>query len=154
MPSFLKDLSIRRRSKASIADSSGHSSLDNGENSKSSSTLNSYLDNKQSPPTTLSSSRSNTNLSGMNGSSSKTPPPVPGRETRPRLPSSHSNRYSINVPTQPRRSICYLTNRVQGMPAQNGDRPMPTTSPLAPRVLSVSDGSWVLLDKPYLTRTR
>lgn len=145
MPSFLKDLSIRRRSKASVADSSGNSSLDNGEHSKSSSTLNSYLDNnKQSPPTTLSSQRSNTNLSGMNGSSSKTPPPVPGRETRPRLPSSHSNRYSINVKALRFPKLYSLADKQQGMPAQNGDRPMNATSPLAPRVLSVSDGSWVL----------
>ncbi|CAK4030731.1 zinc metallo ase [Lecanosticta acicola] len=131
MPSF-KHLSIRRRSKASIHPSDNASSNNSSENgsleqqqSKSSSTLNSFLD-KQSPPTTLSSSRSNTNLSNMNGTSSKTPPPIPGRDTRPRMPSNQSNRYSIN-----------------GMSLQNGDRPAPATSPLAPRVLSVSDGSWV-----------
>lgn len=32
---------------------------------------------------------------------------------------------------------------MQGMPAQNGDRSTPATSNLAPRVLSISDGSWV-----------
>ncbi|KAF2166295.1 hypothetical protein M409DRAFT_23485 [Zasmidium cellare ATCC 36951] len=129
MPSFLKDLSIRRRSKASNANSSGNSSLDNGENGQSTSTLSSCVDQNKpstSPPTTLSSQRSNTNLSGMNGYSNKTPPPVPGRETRPRLPSSSSNRYSIN-----------------GMPGQTGDRSIAATSPLAPRVLSISDNSWV-----------
>ncbi|KAK4497241.1 hypothetical protein PRZ48_011691 [Zasmidium cellare] len=130
MPSFLKDLSIRRRSKASGANSSGNSSLDNGENGQSTSTLSSCVDQnkRSSPPTTLSSQRSNTNLSSMtgNGFSNKTPPPVPGRETRPRLPSSSSNRYSIN-----------------GMPGQNGDRQIAATSSLAPRVLSISDNSWV-----------
>ncbi|GIZ38269.1 hypothetical protein CKM354_000169000 [Cercospora kikuchii] len=134
MPSFLKDhLSFRRRSRASIkepssASASGNSS-ENGNDettqihalSKSSSTLASYAEPKTSPPTTLSSSRSNTNLSvhGANGKA----PPVPAR---PRMPSSQSNRYSIS-----------------GMPAQNCERPTPSTSPLAPRVLSVSDGSWV-----------
>ncbi|EME40242.1 hypothetical protein DOTSEDRAFT_74893 [Dothistroma septosporum NZE10] len=134
MPSFLKDISLRRRSKASSKNTKGDSeSSGNSENgepgNKSSTTLNSYLDNGQSPPTTLSSHRSNTNLSQMsiNGGSKKgSPPPIPARETRPRMPSSQSNRYSIN-----------------GSAIQNGDRPTPATSPLAPRVLSVSDGSWV-----------
>lgn len=152
MPSFLKDL--RRRSKASVAGtrSSGSSSLNNGEPSKSSSTLNSYPDNannnKHSPPTTLSSQRSNTNLSG-NGANNKTPPPVPSRESRPRMPSSSSNRYSINVRPKTFRSVFSYKNAnhsSQGMPVQNGDRPMPmpATSSLAPRVLSVSDNTWVL----------
>lgn len=112
MPSFLKThLTLRRRSKASIvetpsasASASGNSSeAGNDEQthgqvhpmSKSSSTLNSYWGNntnKVSPPTTLSSSRSNTNLS-VNCANGKAPPVPP----RPRLPSSQSNRYSISV---------------------------------------------------------
>ena len=111
MPSFLKThLTLRRRSKASIvetpsasASASGNSSeAGNDEQtqgqihplSKSSSTLNSYVDNnnKVSPPTTLSSSRSNTNLS-VNGANGKAPPVPP----RPRMASSQSNRYSISV---------------------------------------------------------
>lgn len=122
MPSFLKEhLSFRRRSRPSIRDSSsaranasasasasasvsasGSSSEASNDEphlgrpshalSKSSSTLNSNLENKQSPPTTLSSSKSNTNLSvyGVNGKA----PPVP---PRPQMPSSQSNRYSISV---------------------------------------------------------
>lgn len=137
MPSFLKDLSIRRRSKASYGTaetggSSGNSSNDGDANerrrNKSSSTLSSWLD-KSSPPTTLSSekSKSSTHLPTTNGNGSKAPP-VP-TATRPRLQSSHSNRYSL-----------------VGMPVQNGEsvpKPTPATSPYAPRVLSVSDGSWV-----------
>ncbi|KXL42945.1 hypothetical protein M433DRAFT_59013 [Acidomyces richmondensis BFW] len=137
MPSFFKDLNIRRRSKASFktattnGSSENTSSNDNASDdhpppNKSSSTLNSLFD-QQSPPTTLSSlkSRSSSHLpKATNGAKT---PPLPGH--RPRLPSAQSNRYSL-----------------VGMPPQNGEavpRPAPATSPLAPRVLSVSDGSWV-----------
>jgi hypothetical protein len=140
MPSFLKDLSLRRRSKASIrtnteaseTTSGNTSSNDNGSDdqpttiNKSSSTLSSYFDKQQTPPETLFSqkSKSSTHLPGvLNGNGAKTPP-LPG--TRPRLPSSQSNRYSL-----------------VGLNGQNGDRLSPATSPLAPRVVSVSDGSWV-----------
>ena len=143
MPSFLKDLSIRRRSKASFktADgstgtgaSSGNSSNDGEANeqprNKSSSTLASWLD-RSSPPTTLSSqkSKSSSHLPAfMNGNGTKVPP-VPGTTNLPRVASAHSSRYSI-----------------VGMASQNGEsipRQSPATSPFAPRVLSVSDGSWV-----------
>jgi hypothetical protein len=146
MPSFLRDLSLRRRSKASfttaneapeanpIEGSSGTSSNDGETNerpqNKSTSTLSSWFD-KSSPPTTLSStkSKSQTNLVGFNGNGKKTPPGVGGPGHRPRLPSAHSSRYSI-----------------VGMPTQDSEsapRPTPATSPYAPRVLSISDGSWV-----------
>jgi len=136
MPSFFKELNIRRRSKASFktattnGSSENTSSNDNASDdhpppNKSSSTLNSFFD-QQSPPTTLSlKSRSSSNLpKPANGAKT---PPLYGH--RPRLPSAQSNRYSLI-----------------GMPPQNGEaipRPAPATSPLAPRVLSVSDGSWV-----------
>ena len=140
MPSFLRDLTIRRRSKASFKTSetegshSGNTSSNDGDAperpqvNKSSSTLASWLD-RSSPPTTLSSqkSKSSSNLPSLNGNA-KDAPPVP-HSTRPRVRSSHSNRYSL-----------------VGQPKQNGDappRPTPATSPYAPRVLSVSDGSWV-----------
>ena len=138
MPSFLKDLSLRRRSKISYTTtdtggSSGNSSNDSDGNerrrrNKSSSTLSSWLD-KSSPPTTLSSerSKSSNHLPVANGNDSKAPP-VPSA-SRPKLQSSNSNRYSL-----------------VGLPSQNGEnvtRPTPATSPYAPRVLSVSDGSWV-----------
>lgn len=153
MPSFLKDLSLRRRSKASFATtetppetnaaeasaSSGNSSNDGDTNerptNKSTSTLSSWFD-RGSPSTTLSSTRCTTskshpNLVGLNGSSNgtKTPPPVPGPGTRPRIASAHSSRYSLI-----------------GMPQQEGEaapRQSPATSQFAPRVLSISDGSWV-----------
>ncbi|EME77668.1 uncharacterized protein MYCFIDRAFT_209149 [Pseudocercospora fijiensis CIRAD86] len=116
MPSFLKDISLRRRSKASIRNGAGAGASDSsnsesnsevGENghlqqpSKSSSTLSSFLDRRQSPPTTLSSQRSHSNLSTINGANinttTHTPPPIPPRESRPRMPTSQSNRYSITV---------------------------------------------------------
>ncbi|KAK5172851.1 uncharacterized protein LTR77_002971 [Saxophila tyrrhenica] len=149
MPSFLKDhLSLRRRSKASgvaaatpeasteASNSSGNSSNDGDANeqpaNKSTSTLSSWFD-RGSPPTTLSStkSKSASNLVGLNGNGTKTPPSVAGstRTSRPRMASSHSSRYSLI-----------------GMPQQDGEpapRQTPATSPFAPRVLSVSDGSWV-----------
>ncbi|KAI7202212.1 hypothetical protein KC365_g18547, partial [Hortaea werneckii] len=137
MPSFLKDLrDLRRRSKGSFKTSdtngsSGNTSSNDGGSddqpqvNQSSSTLNSFVD-KQSPPTTLSSqkSRSSGHLPRLSNGT-KTPPLT---TDRPRLPSSHSQRYSL-----------------VGTNSQNGDLPkqIPATSPLAPRVVSVSDGSWV-----------
>lgn len=139
MPSFLKDLSLRRRSKVDVntsqhasGDSSGNSSNDGDgierTQNKSSSTLNSYNDfAKSSPPTTLASQRSKSNghLPALDGDASSKAPPVPNN-SRPQARSAHSSRYSLI-----------------GMPSQNGDRQTPVTSPFAPRVLSVSDGSWV-----------
>ncbi|OQO08012.1 hypothetical protein B0A48_06805 [Cryoendolithus antarcticus] len=141
MPSFLKDLSLRRRSKASFKTSETNNSSSNSSSngveepqshsasngSKSSSTLSSFFD-RASPPATLAStkSRSNTNLSSANGNGTKTPPFAGSRS---RQPSQQSNRYSL-VGTQSQTS-------------ETASRPTPATSPLAPRVLSVSDGSWV-----------
>ncbi|SMR63440.1 unnamed protein product [Zymoseptoria tritici ST99CH_3D1] len=131
MPSFLKDLSLRRRSKASFKTENGSSS--NSENGSvmdqqpgSSAQSSTNLSLKPSPPTTTSlssqRSQSHNNLASLNGSV-KGGPPVP---PRPGMSGASSSRYSIN-----------------GMPAQIGDRQAPATSPLAPRVLSISDGSWV-----------
>ncbi|KAK3075598.1 hypothetical protein LTR53_000936 [Teratosphaeriaceae sp. CCFEE 6253] len=141
MPSFLKDLSIRRRSKHSIKPSETRASSGNTSSNdatsddqppnKSTSTLNSFLD-RQSPPTTISSqkSRSSSHLPSLNGNENgngnRTPPQVPNGN-RPRLASAQSNRYSLVGP-------------------QSNDsvpRQAPATSRLAPRVTSVSDGSWV-----------
>ncbi|KAK0936755.1 hypothetical protein LTR29_011708 [Friedmanniomyces endolithicus] len=141
MPSFMKDLSIRRRSRhsfktAETRTSSGNTSgteatSDDPPPSKSTSTLGSIFD-RQSPPTTLSSqkSRSSSYLPGLNsnGNGNKTPPPVP-LGSRPRVPSTQGGRYSL-----------------VGMPSQSNEsapRQAPATSPLSPRVTSVSDGSWV-----------
>ena len=141
MPSFFD--SIRRRSRLSFKnEENGISSSENSSNdgntnerpqNKSSSTLNSWFD-KSSPPTTLSSShrsKSNNhlpNINGVNGNGNKTPPAL-GAQPRPRLQSSNSNRYSL-----------------LGPPPQDSEltpRPSPATSPFAPRILSISDGSWV-----------
>ncbi|KAI9685440.1 MAG: hypothetical protein M1822_004571 [Bathelium mastoideum] len=124
MPSFLKDLRrksiTRKHPSADSAKWSQSNTSSNGTN-KSSSTLNSFLGSSTPPSTLLSErSRSATNLPVTNGS----PPPVP---TRPSVVSSKSNRYSI-----------------VGPPTTNGQtRSMSSTSPLAPRVISISDNSWV-----------
>lgn len=114
MPSFLKDLSLRRRSKASFntntsannpsSDHNSSSSNDGNDEqrsqhttngNKSSSTLSSWFD-KSSPPTTLGSSGkslSSSHLPSMNGNGSKTPP-LAGH--RPSMP-GQNNRYSLVV---------------------------------------------------------
>ena len=125
-------LSFRQGDTANSTTSSGNSSND-GEiherpQNKSTSTLNSWF-NKSSPPTTLSSTQSQTNLPGLNGNAAK-PPSSNGTVTRPRVQSSHSsNRYSLLGPSS--------------QDGENATRPTPATSLYAPRVLSISDGSWV-----------
>ncbi|KAK4989073.1 hypothetical protein LTR66_007149, partial [Elasticomyces elasticus] len=132
MPSFLKDL--RRRSKASVktetTNSSSNGSTDDSSGptpqNRSSSTLSSFFGGQASPPATLApaKSRSSSNLPGMaNGA-----PLVLSRRNSAARP--HSTRYSIvSSPTSP-------MNGTQ-------QKPVSSSSPLAPRVLSVSDNSWV-----------
>ncbi|KAF2716858.1 hypothetical protein K431DRAFT_298285 [Polychaeton citri CBS 116435] len=144
MPSFFKDLSLHRRSKSSFKTSQSGNSSDQSSASndgpandghpisKSSSTLSSLAE-RQSPPTTLSSkkSRSSTFLPYLNGNANgngKKTPPMEGSQ-RPRMPSSQSNRYSLISVNSPS--------------GETGPRATPATSPFAPRVLSISDGSWV-----------
>ncbi|WPH04350.1 Hypothetical protein R9X50_00724000 [Acrodontium crateriforme] len=139
MPAFLKDLGLRRRSKTSLRitktnNSSGNASSNDFANDEpppnpSSITLNSFPE-RHTPPGTLSStSRSSTFMSNGNGHSNgnKTPPMVGKNGSTTRLPNSQ-NRYSL-----------------VGTPSLNGEfpRPVPATSALAPRVLSITDGSWV-----------
>ncbi|KAM0717589.1 hypothetical protein Q7P37_007441 [Cladosporium fusiforme] len=141
MPSFLKDLNLRRRSKASFtttnttntntSDHNSSSSNDGNDDprsqrasngNKSSSTLSSWFD--KSPPTTLGSSgksHSSSNLPALSATGSKTPP-LSGRPGP-----NQNNRYSL----------------VGSTSGESIPRAAPATSPLAPRVLSVSDGSWV-----------
>ncbi|THW76807.1 hypothetical protein D6D19_02802 [Aureobasidium pullulans] len=147
MPSFLRE--FRRRSKASTKtdktssgnDGQSHSSSNDSRSqdgttaepvpdmprNKSSSTLNSIFGGKSPPmpagspplPSVPSISGSHTNLAGMNGS--KTPP----LGSRPGPSNNNSSRYSI-------------AGSVNGSP-----KPSPYASPLAPRVISASEGSWV-----------
>lgn len=117
MPSFLKDLSLRRRSKASFntgktsntnantSDQNSSSSSHDGNDeqrsqhtnngNKSSSTLSSWFD-KASPPPTLGASgksHSSSHLPSLNGNGSKTPPLGGGRPGM----AGHNNRYSLVV---------------------------------------------------------
>ncbi|KAL1303129.1 hypothetical protein AAFC00_006562 [Neodothiora populina] len=146
MPSFLKDLNFRRKStKASFKTGDSHSSSDSNSNNegpppaqkpltqnanKSSSTLGSIFAGRSPPPQAQSPnlslpgrSPSSNNLStvGTHASNgSRTPPSLAGR---PDMAHHSSSRYSI-----------------AGQSANGSVKPM---SPLAPRVVSVSDGSWV-----------
>jgi hypothetical protein len=121
-PSFLKD--IRRRSRASFrTDKSTDSS--NGTNgsvptTKSSSTLNSTFGGTTPPILTNSTSASNLQSLG------NLPPPLP--PTRPTISTSLSNRHSVS-------GMSGL-----GSPSQKSNLP---TSPYAPRILSISDNTWV-----------
>lgn len=119
-PSFLKD--IRRRSKASFRTDRSTESSNGGSNgtagsiptTKSSSTLNS---GGITPPT-LTNSNSASNLQSLNGG---TTPPIPAR---PQM----SNRHSVS-------GMSGL-----GSPSQKSSLPV---SPYAPRILSISDNTWV-----------
>ncbi|KAG4423408.1 hypothetical protein IFR04_003512 [Cadophora malorum] len=127
-PSFLKDL--RRRSKASFrtdrsTDESGASSNETNGSTPSSSTLNSaggHEGKSTTPPLTNSNSASN-----LQGLGNVQPPP-----SRPTISTSSSKRFSTVG------SVSGMTGL--GSPAQNSSLP---SSPYAPRITNVSDGSWV-----------
>ncbi|KAI9755844.1 MAG: hypothetical protein M4579_004126 [Chaenotheca gracillima] len=125
---FFKDLrDLRRRSKSSIRtdqSSSDSTTTDNNlPTAKSSSTLSSFY-KSTTPPSSLQPSQSSSNLYPGNG-------PSPNGSQRPTLQTSPNNRYSISGLSSP------STNG-------NGNAAPPvSTSPYAPRVLSVSENSWV-----------
>ncbi|KAG9229746.1 zinc metallo protein-like proteinase [Amylocarpus encephaloides] len=127
-PSFLKE--IRRRSKSSFrtdrsTDSSSGSGTTNDSSpaTKSSSTLSS-INGGTTPPSTapvLTSLTLASNIQKLN----KTPPLTPGRPT---APAAAVNRQSVS-----------------GMSGLGSPSPMSTLpcSPYAPRILSISDNTWV-----------
>ncbi|CAG8972904.1 hypothetical protein HYALB_00001324 [Hymenoscyphus albidus] len=128
-PSFLKE--IRRRSKSSFrtnrsTDSSNASNNESGASvptTKSSSTLSSVYGSTTPPASSLlSKSPSAGNLQQRLG----TPPPIPNG--RPTVSTSSSNRYSVS-----------------GMSGLGSPSPKSTlpTSPYAPRILSITDNTWV-----------
>jgi hypothetical protein len=131
-PSFLKDL--RRRSRASFkTDESSAADFHNGPSngfhnavlSPSSSTLNSTYG--ATTPPALSSSNSTSNLQAMNGAS-----PIPSRPPPP-------------VPLSSRHSVSGMAGL--GAPSPKSSLP---TSQYAPRILSISDNSWVGPSLPQL----
>ncbi|PNS21332.1 hypothetical protein CAC42_1111 [Sphaceloma murrayae] len=131
MPSFFSDL--RRRSRASFKGESNADSASSGgsndghHDAPRRKTSISNLSNpfKISPEQNLPRNRSSGNLSSQNGH--RTPPHSNGVERRPTMHTSQGSRYSI-----------------AGSPPLNGSpRTVPYTSPLAPVVNSISDGSWV-----------
>jgi hypothetical protein len=121
-PSFFKD--IRRRSKASFR-TDGSADSSNGTNgsaanTQSSSTLNSTCGGNTPP--TLTTSSSSPNLQNL----ANHPPSLP--PARPTISTSSSNRYSVS-------GMSGL-----GSPSQKSSIP---PSPYAPRILSISDNTWV-----------
>jgi hypothetical protein len=130
-PSFLSDL--RRRSKASFrtdesVDAGQNGGPSNGLHSSSSitpssSTLN--LAYGSTTPPALASSNSATNLQSINGA---LPPPA-----RPHASPSGTSRQSVSG--------------MSGLGAPNSTLP---TSQYAPRILSISDNSWVAIRAPCL----
>lgn len=132
-PSFLKE--IRRRSKSSFRTdrSTDSSNASNNESNasvpknKSSSTLSSIYGGTTTPPASsfLSKSPSAGNLQQQQQQLG-TPPPLPN--VRPTVSTSSSNRYSVS-----------------GMSGLGSPSPKSTlpTSPYAPRILSITDNTWV-----------
>ncbi|TKA71644.1 hypothetical protein B0A49_05324 [Cryomyces minteri] len=129
MPSFLKDL--RRRSKASFktdttfsSSNGSHESSTNGTvpASVSSSTVDSALGPSSPEKPFNNKNRSSSNPSLGTAQGNDPPPPQP----RLSIVTSQSSRYSA----------------IGMSPATGTPKPL-STSPLAPRVLSISDNSWV-----------
>ncbi|KAL2355965.1 putative zinc metallo proteinase [Cryomyces antarcticus] len=130
MPSFLKDL--RRRSKASFRTDTTTSSSNGSHESSTNGTVpasvsSSTVDSALGPSTPEKPNNNNKNRSSSNpnlGTTQGNGPPPP--QPRLSIVTSQSSRYSAN-----------------GMsPATGTPKPL-STSPLAPRVLSISDNSWV-----------
>jgi len=121
-PSFLKDL--RRRSRASFrtdkSTESSNASSGTVPTMKSTSTLNSTY-GSQTPPSTLQSSGSSSNLFKEQIGQ---PPPVP---VRPQISTSRysTGMYGLGSPS-----------------SANGSTTLPT-SPYAPHITSIHDGAWV-----------
>lgn len=151
MPSFLNDL--RRLSSRSFrSDRSSQRSSDSSAglpSTKSTSTLNT-AGGSTTPPSTLPSEKSSSNLQTIASSSTNPAPPV---SIRPSVYPSQSSRYSITVRhlLRPVTRVCTSLTSTQGastinLPTSPGGTPPRSqipTSPFAPRVLTVSDNSWV-----------
>ena len=130
-PSFLKD--IRRRSKSSFRTSKSTDSSFGGNGSngstaatnKSSSTLSSIYGGSSPSTPALTTSMSAGNLQKLNGDI----PPVP--PLRPSPNATTNNRYSVQ-------SVPGMSGL--GSPSQKSTLP---ASQFAPRILSISDNTWV-----------
>lgn len=149
MPSFLS--SLRRKSKINVkteekhapahVNGNGHADGQNGNGvprRKSSSTLNSSALGSSSPATSTSGE-----ASGQSHGVKDDIPPLP--TTRPQRPAANpTKRYSLNVRPASRPGTQAVTNVGQGMPSSSSSQLSANPSSLlAPRVLSVSEGSWV-----------
>jgi hypothetical protein len=149
MPSFLA--SLRRKSRANIKteekhapgheNGNGHANGQNGNGvsqRKSSSTLSSFALGSSSPATSTSGE-----ASGQPNGIKDDIPPLP--TTRPQRPGANpTKRYSLNVRTASGPGRPAVANARQGMSTSSSTQLSANPSSLlAPRVLSVSDGSWV-----------
>lgn len=154
MPSFLKDL--RRISKSSFR--SGSNKSDNSKDTpsnQSSSTVESGDPGSTTPPSTVPSDQSSSGVPSLNNGGA----PVAPR--RPTVQQNRNSRYSLLVRRfrgiDTCRALGFLTKSdcfhkvltvIQNASSSalstspNGGRQIPT-SPYAPRVISISDNSWV-----------
>uniref|UniRef100_A0A093XZI8 Putative zinc metalloproteinase n=1 Tax=Talaromyces marneffei PM1 TaxID=1077442 RepID=A0A093XZI8_TALMA len=123
---------LRRRSKASFQTTTTTDSQSNGNapSGQSSSTIGT-IDSSTTPPSSIKPSLSSPNLSTLNEAvDGSAVPPVPSPLPQRPVPiTSQSNRHSY-----------YSTN---GSPANGSIRTPVASSPYAPRIISVSDNSWV-----------
>jgi hypothetical protein len=154
MPSFLS--SLRRKSRANIKteekhvpvheNGNGHANGQNGNGvprRKSSSTLNSFALGSSSSPATSTSGEASGHSNGVKDDI----PPLP--TTRPQRPAANPiKRYSLNVRAASGPGKPAVANVRQGMSTSSSTQLSANPSSLlAPRVLSVSDGSWVCVYK-------
>lgn len=155
MPSFLKDL--RRMSKSSFRSSSNKSdnSKDTPSN-QSSSTVESGDPGSTTPPSTVPSDQSSSGVPSLNNGGAPAPP------RRPTVQQNRNSRYSLLVrrfqgsdlhsvpplshaaPVVFDRMLTVKQNASSSAlsASPSGGRQLPT-SPYAPRVISISDNSWV-----------
>jgi hypothetical protein len=156
MPSIFHRLQ-RRASRPSTAKSNGkhdnsmqaeHANAQNGNGvlqRKSSSTINSSQIGSSDPSITPATS---TTEDSMDQPKTHGPTPLPVRSpTRAQRPGVDPlKRYSMNVGASGPRFKSYTNQRAQGVNSYNSNgsqNSMNRSSLLAPRVISVSDGSWV-----------
>ncbi|KAF2175055.1 hypothetical protein K469DRAFT_684757 [Zopfia rhizophila CBS 207.26] len=131
MPSFLSNFRSKSRSSVktekSASNTNGHVNGNGAvKRAQSSSTLNSNAPDSTTPPSTVpSDSSSHSNKELKNG----TPPLPTSRPVRPTVNTTTSKRYSMNG--------------LHSASTNGSQRSLNPSSLLAPRVHSISDGSWV-----------
>lgn len=157
MPSFLS--SLRRKSRADIkiekpGSSAKHGAV-HGNGQTNGHTTNGTVSRRKSSSTLASSGTTPATSTSENGSiqpkaMKNGTPPLP--TSNPRRPTINSTkRYSMNVSINNNLESIITDSKVQGLasvPTNGSQMSINPSSLLAPRVLSVVDGSWVLIFTP------